>query len=212
VKLSLAYRWECAPETFWALYFDPAFVLRLHLEGLGSTSAEVISQEGDLAAGLTRTLRYGQKPNSPGPVRKIFGEEIVTTEVSIFTPATSTTTFTLTPGTMADKTQLSGSIALSRGDDHTTEEFALEARVKIFGVGPVVERFIEHQARRRRASRWPTCAASSASPPDRPGGPSGGAALLAAPPRSRGHVASSTRRHRASVSRCASHAVATRSI
>ena len=94
MKLSLAYDWDCAPAAFWALYFDPEFVVRLHLEALGSLSAEVVSQEGDLATGLVRTLRYGQKPNMPGPVRKIFGEEIVSTEVSTFTPATSTTTFT----------------------------------------------------------------------------------------------------------------------
>ena len=48
MKLSLTYDWGCAPETFWALYFDPEFAVRLHLEALGSTSAEVVSQEGDL--------------------------------------------------------------------------------------------------------------------------------------------------------------------
>jgi hypothetical protein len=147
MKLSLQYAWSCPPEAFWALYFDPDFVVRLHLEGLGSLSAEVVSQEGDLARGLTRTLRYSQRPNMPGPVRKVFGEEITSTEVSTFDPATSTTRFTLTPGTMADKTHIAGSIALAADGEGSTEAFALEARVKIFGVGPVVERFIEHQAR-----------------------------------------------------------------
>jgi hypothetical protein len=147
MKLALTYSWACSPAAFWELYFDPEFVVRLHLEGLGSTSAEVVSQEGDLSTGLVRTLRYGQKPNAPGPVRKIFGEEIVTTEVSTFNPSRSTTTFTLTPGTMADKTHIDGSIALVESGDQTNEAFALEARVKIFGVGPIVERFIESQAR-----------------------------------------------------------------
>jgi hypothetical protein len=147
MKLTLTYAWACPPADFWALYFDPDFAVRLHLEGLDSTSAEVISQEGDLTTGLTRTLRYGQKPNAPGPVRKIFGEEIITTEVSTFDPATSTTSFTMTPGTMADKTHLHGSIALRQEGGQTTETFSLEARVKIFGAGPIVERFIEHQAR-----------------------------------------------------------------
>ena len=127
MRLSLSYSWECAPGAFWALYYDPAFVVRLHLEGLGSISAEVLSQ--------------------PGPVRKIFGEEITSTEVSTFNPATSTTIFTLTPGTMADKTHLNGSIALRADGEDTIENFDLEARVKIFGAGPIVERFIEHQAR-----------------------------------------------------------------
>ena len=147
MKLTLSYSWDCPPAAFWALYFDPDFVIRLHLDALGSTSAEVLGQEGDLASGLTRTLRYGQKPNAPGPVRKIFGEEIITTEVSTFVPATSTATFTLTPGTMADKTHLNGSIALTEEGDHWHETFFLEARVKIFGAGPIVERFVEHQAR-----------------------------------------------------------------
>jgi Protein of unknown function (DUF2505) len=147
MKLTLSHELDCTPDAFWALYFDPDFAVRMHLEALGSASAEVVSQEGDLAAGLTRTLRYNQKPNMPGPVRKIFGEEITTTEVSTFDPATSTARFTLTPGTMADKTKIEGSIALTADGAVTTETFALEARVKIFGVGPVVERFIEHQAR-----------------------------------------------------------------
>ncbi len=147
MKLSLTYGWDCSPEDFWALYFDPDFTVRMHLEALGSTSAEVMSQEGDLTTGLVRTIRYGQRPNMPGPVRKIFGEEVVTTEVSTFDPAASTSTFTMTPGTMANKTQIEGAIALTLEDGATVETFSLDARVKIFGAGPIVERFIEQQAR-----------------------------------------------------------------
>ncbi len=147
MKLQLSYSWDCQPEAFWTLYYDPAFTVRLHLDHLGSTSAEVVSQEGDVTSGLVRTLRYGQRPNMPGPVRKIFGEEVITTEVSTYDPATTTTTFTMTPGTMADKTQIEGRIALAREGAGATETFLLDARVKIFGVGPIVERFIEAQAR-----------------------------------------------------------------
>jgi hypothetical protein len=147
MRLSLSYEWSCPPDRFWALYFDPDFIVRLHLEGLGSTSAEVVSQEGDLESGIARTLRYSQKPNAPGPVRKMFGDEITTTEVSRFDPKTSTTTFTVTPGTMADKTHIEGKIRLAVEAGGTVETFELDARVKIFGAGPVVERFIERQAR-----------------------------------------------------------------
>jgi hypothetical protein len=147
VKLSLTYGWDCPPDTFWALYYDQDFAIRLHLEALGSTSAEIVSQEGDLGSGLVRTLRYGQRPPMPGPVRKIFGEEVVTTEVSTFDPQTSTTTFVMTPGTMADKTRIDGSIELAVEGGSTIETFSLEARVRIFGAGPIVERFVEHMAR-----------------------------------------------------------------
>src|SRR5580658_3080219 len=121
MKLTLDYTWDCAPAAFWALYYDPEFAVRMHLDALGSTSAEVVSQEGDLASGLVRTLRYGQRPPMPGPVRKIFGEEVVTTEVSTYDPGPSTTTFTMTPGTMADKTHIEGSIALTRDGEKTVE-------------------------------------------------------------------------------------------
>ena len=147
MKLSLVYRWDCSPDEFWALYYDPDFAVRLHLEALGSTSAVIVSQEGDLDTGLVRTLRYGQRPPMPGPVRKIFGEEVVTTEVSTFDPQMSRTTFVMTPGTMADKTQIAGSIAFTVDRGTTVETFSLDARVKIFGAGPIVERFIEAQAR-----------------------------------------------------------------
>jgi hypothetical protein len=48
---------------------------------------------------------------------------------------------------MANKTQIEGRIGLARQDGRTLETFLLDARVKIFGAGPIVERFIEQQAR-----------------------------------------------------------------
>ncbi len=84
----------------------------------------------------------------PGPVRKLFGDEVVTTEDGTFDPLTGTWTFTLVPGTMADKTKLAGEMSLiDNGDGTSDQTFTLEAKVKIFGVGPVVEKFIEKQAK-----------------------------------------------------------------
>lgn len=147
MKLSLSYDFSCPARRFWELYFDPEFTTRLHLEALGSTQAEVVEQEGTVDDGVTRTLRYAQRPDAPGPVKKLFGDEIVTVEESTFDPSTSTSTFTLTPGTMASKTQIHGTIHVEDADAGCTQHFELEARVKIFGAGPIVERFIDHQAR-----------------------------------------------------------------
>jgi hypothetical protein len=147
MKLTLNDEFPCTAEQFWTLYFDPEYTIRLHREALGSTSAEVTKQSGSLASGLDRTLRYGQRPDAPGPVKKLFGEEIITTEASHFDPKASTSTMVLTPGTMADKTDIRGSIHVEDHDGGCRQRFELEAKVKIFGVGPVVERFIERQAR-----------------------------------------------------------------
>lgn len=153
VKLTVHHAINCSPDAFWALYFDPAFTERLHLEGLGSTSVEVVSQDGTPPGKVARTLRYGQRPDMPGPVRKLFGDEVVTTEEGTFDPATGTWTFTLVPGTMADKTKLGGTMrATDNGDGTSDQEFTLEAKVKIFGVGPVVEKFIEKQGKDSQAA------------------------------------------------------------
>jgi hypothetical protein len=140
---------DCTVEQFWQLYFDPAYTLRLHEDALASTSAEITAQSGDLDGGLTRTVRYGQRPDAPGPVKKLFGDEIISTESSTFDAATSTASLVVTPGTMADKTDIRGTISVEAldGGERCRQTFQLDARVKIFGVGPVVERFIERQAR-----------------------------------------------------------------
>ena len=148
MKLSLAYGWDCTPEAFWALYFDPDFAVRLHLEGLGSTSAEVVSQEGDLSSGLVRTLRYGQRPNMPGPVRKIFGEEVVDHRGQHLRPGDLDDDVHHDAGHHGRQDAHRGRHCAVTGEGgNTVETFSLDARVKIFGAGPIVERFIEHQAR-----------------------------------------------------------------
>ena len=149
VKLSVTHTIDGPPAAFWSRYLDPAWIQRLHLEALGSTSADVVEQEGTYGSGpVTRTLRYGQRPDVPGPLRKLVGDEVLSTEHGSFDPGTERWTFTLTPGALADKTTVSGSMATSDAGDGTTElTFTMEAKVKLLGVGGVAEKFIERQAR-----------------------------------------------------------------
>ena len=151
MKLQLHYDVHGSAQRFWELFFDPAFTKRMHLEALGSTSVEIEELTGDLDSGIERTIRYAQVPDAPGPVKKLFGSEVVTTEHGTFDPENWVWTFTLTPGTLGDKTDIHGTIELfvdeEAGDDTCEQVFSLEARVKVFGAGPVVERFIEKQAR-----------------------------------------------------------------
>lgn len=203
MKLELRYDVHGSAARFWEAFFDPEVTRRLHLEALRSTSVEIEEQSGDVASGFQRTIRYGQRPDAPGPVKKLFGSEVVTTEHGTFDPETGIWSFTLTPATLGEKTDIRGSIELKETegtgsperagelapatptvrvrkesddsgeeggsadedpvvDDIAADEdagqedsdgsscqeiFRLEAKVKIFGAGPVVERFIEKQAR-----------------------------------------------------------------
>lgn len=170
MKLELRYDIQGSAARFWEVFFDPEVTRRLHLEALGSTSVEIQEQTGDLTNGLQRTMRYGQRPDAPGPVKRLFGAEVVTTESGTFDPETGVWSFTLTPAILGEKTDIRGSIEIQEtegtkspepvhdaapatpplrvpGATRWEEIFRLEAKVKIFGAGPVVERFIEKQAR-----------------------------------------------------------------
>jgi hypothetical protein len=172
MKVTLRYPLHASPDRFWEAFFDPDTTSRMHLEALGSTSVEIEELTGTPATGIERTIRYAQVPDAPGPVKRLFGSEVVTTEVGRFDPATGIWSFSLTPTTLADKTDITGTIEIldtgstdstdgtgtgagdgagagSGGDGEPGWEqvFSLDARVKIFGAGPVVERFIEKQAR-----------------------------------------------------------------
>src|ERR1035437_10365472 len=70
MKLQLRYDVHGSAERFWEVFFDPEVTRRLHFEALRSTSIEIEEQTGDVATGLDRTIRYGQKPDAPGPVKK----------------------------------------------------------------------------------------------------------------------------------------------
>lgn len=136
------------PGEFWSRFLDPQYAQRLHLEGLGSTSCEVLTQDGSYPGPVTRRLRYSQATDVPAPLKKLVGEQVTGEEDGTFDPASGIWTFTMTPGTMTDKTHIAGSMrAEDRGEGTTDLEFTLEAKVRILGLGSVAEKFIERQAR-----------------------------------------------------------------
>ena len=149
MRISDSARYDCGSERFWEVYLDPDVTRRMHTEALGSTSLEIVSQEGDLRDGITRTLRYAQQPAMPGPVKRIFGAEVTMTEEGRYDPVASTWVFSLVPGSMAGRTSISGSVRVTdvAGGGGCEERFELDAVVRILGAGPVAERFIAHQAR-----------------------------------------------------------------
>jgi hypothetical protein len=148
VKFTVHHVVTGTPDELWARYLDPDYVQRLHLEALGSTAFELLTQEGAYPGPVVRRVRYGQAPDVPGPLKKLVGEEVAAEEDGAYDPGSGTWTFTMTPGTLADKTHIQGSMqAHDRGDGTTDLEFTLEAKVKILGLGSVAEKFIERQAR-----------------------------------------------------------------
>lgn len=153
MKFSRDYEIAGTPEQFWALYLDDEFIARHHVEAMNSTSVEIVSSAGTYPDKVERTLRYGQTPDMPAAAQKLFGKEIISTEVGAFDPDSGRWTFDITPGTMADKTKMRGEMSLAdNGDGTSTQTFTLEAKVKILGVGSMIEKVIEAQVKNGQQS------------------------------------------------------------
>ena len=142
VKPSLTDDWAWRPAL--ALYFDPDFAVRLHLEPFARPRPRSCPRMVTLSSGLVRTLRHGQRPPSPtrcagsSARRHAYRGDHGLPRRPHAPPSRS-------PRTTADKTHIR--LHRAYAGDHTTETFPLEAQVKIFGAGPIVERFIEPPAR-----------------------------------------------------------------
>lgn len=137
----------CSPDRFWQAFFDPAVVDRMYREALGSTLVEIREQNGDLERGLTRVLYDEQPVDAPGPVKKLIGSSTGNLERGTWGPTAGVWTFQLEPSKLADKITIHGTIQSEPTDGGGVRVFDLEATVKIFGVGKLLESFIQSQTR-----------------------------------------------------------------
>ena len=145
VKISLRHDLPCTPEQYWEAFFDPAVNERMYTEAVGATSVSIDEQSGDLDSTLTRSLSWTQPIDAPGPVKKLFGDE--TTSVETGTYADGTWTFTIDPNAPGVKINMAGTTTVEAAGDGCVRIFDLELKVKILGVGKLVEKFAEGQAK-----------------------------------------------------------------
>jgi len=134
------------PSAYWEAFFDPATLERLHRERWSATSFEIVEQSGTLAGGdIRRTLRADQPIAAPGPVKKVLGDTIPYTEVGTFDG--TEWRYEVTPDRMGDKLGTSGVVHLERGGDGFDRVISVTTRAKLFGVGPLIDKFAESQNR-----------------------------------------------------------------
>jgi Protein of unknown function (DUF2505) len=96
-----------------------------------------------------RRVRVVPRVALPGPVQKILnGETISYEETTVFDPATRSATFSL-ESTAADAVQVTGVARFLEEDGGVRLRFEGEAKVKVFGVGGLAERYIVGEVRSR---------------------------------------------------------------
>jgi hypothetical protein len=138
---------DIGADAFWRdVFFRRAFVERMYKEALACESIEILAEQGDVATGLTRRLRFTQKIDAPGPVRKLFGETTTMEEDGKFDAPSGRFSYRMVPDKMADKITISGTTWLEPAGDHKVVRVSeLDFGVRIFGVGTLVEKFMAKQ-------------------------------------------------------------------
>jgi hypothetical protein len=130
---------RCSEERYWALYLDPAFVIRLLTEGLGYTDVRVLRNEPG-AGGLRRDLVMTPPMDLPGPVRKIIGPSTTITEEGRFDEATRVWKWTHRLSVLSDKFDISGTMRVSpAGAGVISRHSQVSLVCRVFGIGGLVE-------------------------------------------------------------------------
>ena len=140
-KFSLRHTINCTEDVFWEkIYKNEDFNEKLYLHHLkfGYTLEEGHPE------GLKRRARVVPEMDAPAVVRKALGEGVAFTEVGTFDPEKKIYDFYIEPSTLQNKIKITGKMWIEPvGDDKCKRCVDFDITAKIFGVGKVIEMFVE---------------------------------------------------------------------
>jgi hypothetical protein len=136
-------------ETWWEkVFFSAEYNRALYFDGLRFKGYDILTLEKDAAGIWTRRVRTEPAVDAPAAVRKIVGDSISYEETGRMDPTTTRLRFTVVPSKLADKFESKGEVWVEpRGDQRIDRYVTTELNVKVFGVGKMIESFIEKTTR-----------------------------------------------------------------
>lgn len=142
-------------DTFWnKVFFDPEFNRALFIEALGFTTYNVLEDKRDADGTIHRRIECVPKVELPAAARKIFGHSAGYTEIGTFDPKTRKYTVDVIANMAADKIKTKSEIWVepratpgTLGDKRVERVVTVDNTVKVFGLGTLLEGFIEQQTR-----------------------------------------------------------------
>lgn len=138
---------NCNPETFWKIFFDKDFNVRMFKEGLGFPEYTVLEQR-ETDASIFRKVTGQPKLNVPGPVAKLLGNNFRYTEEGTFDKGSQKWRWKMIPSAMADKLRQEGTMWLEPvGDSKIRRVAEIINEAKVFGIGGMIESSAEKQLR-----------------------------------------------------------------
>jgi hypothetical protein len=156
LELTLHHDIRCSADRFWALFFDPAFVREMILDGLGFASCEVgpVVDEGHLRK---RETRVTPKIDVPAAVAKLLGPKLGYVEKGRLDTRTHAWTYEIVLSVLSERIRMGGTMTITgAGAELCKRKSDLWVEVKILGLGGLVERAAESNMRSgwNRSAEW----------------------------------------------------------
>ncbi len=141
------HRFPISAEAYWdTLFFDEAFNKKFYLEELGFERYEISDEVTEADGSRRRTIESKPKSDMPGAVKKIIGDDLVYLERGRFDAKTKRYIFDIEVPRFKDKVQIKGAFWVEPdGDEACRRICEMSVEVKMFGVGGLIEGFIERQ-------------------------------------------------------------------
>lgn len=152
MKFTIRHPYAIEPEAFWReVFFDREYNEKLYREGLQFEAFDIVEETDPPDGRRTRKVRVTPKIDAPAAIRKVLGDSVSYVEegrLEVTGPNTPKWLSKVLPSKLADKSTIKAEMWLERtgpGQSDRVAEFDIE--VKMFGVGGMVEKFLEKTMR-----------------------------------------------------------------
>ena len=145
MRFKLGGAYNVSADEFWSdVFFVPEFVEALHLDGLEYKRIEVIEDSVDSNGARERILLAYPSFEVPRPLRRVLGDEIHYREVGSFDPDRRVWSTQTTLPRLGDKLHVKTDMSFTDvGPGRSRRSVDFEVRVKIFGLGRILESFVK---------------------------------------------------------------------
>lgn len=136
-------------DTYWSkIFFDPEYNRGLYLDTLHFKKWELVELTGEPGGARARKQNLEPKSDAPAVVQKLVGGSLSYVEQGTFDPTTRLWTYKIQLSKLSDKVSIGGKFWVEpRGDKRIERICDVDISVNIFGVGGVVEKFVEKETR-----------------------------------------------------------------
>ncbi len=135
---------NCSQETYWdKVFYDEEYNRRMFFDALGFNDFKVVTEE-DTPKGKRRIIdAVPDMSDLPGAIKKVVGDGIGYREEGDFDRSAFKVATKVTPNKLADKISIEGELSTEpAGDDKCKRVFTAKVKVKMFGIGGMMEKRI----------------------------------------------------------------------